>query len=278
MIIDVQDLYGNRFENVNVICLMDPPIPDGLSYYIDNGEAIITDYYGNAEELIIPSYIEGYPVTTISGYAFEDTFCLYRIVLPETLNYIGAGAFFDCQDTVEIDIPESVEFIGAEAFAYCHSLQNVHIPDGITSIKDNTFAYCYSLKTLTIPTSITHIYMDAFFSDMGYINSTTVYYEGSPEMWEMVNISSGNSLFYNSNTEMVFLRDAYATLSARGDIDGDGTVNGKDSNYMAGILSGNITAKTKNATYPNADIDGDGAVTGKDAFILKNIIAGNIVP
>ena len=84
-----------------------------LKYKIENDEVTITGYKNNPVNLVIPSEIEGKPVTSI-----------------------GYGAFYDCDSLQSITIPESVTSIGPLAFVYCSSLESITIPDSVT--KQNT--------------------------------------------------------------------------------------------------------------------------------------------
>lgn len=56
---------------------------EGLEYSVDeNGGAIITHYTGDAETLVLPSELDGHPVTAIGADAFGFCKTLTEIVLP----------------------------------------------------------------------------------------------------------------------------------------------------------------------------------------------------
>ena len=57
-----------------------------------------------------------------------------------------------------------------------------------------------------------------------------------------------------------------------GDINGDGTVNIKDSNLMKRILISNYSPDYRQ--FNAADINKDGSVNTKDAFMLKKMLIG----
>lgn len=42
-------------------------------YTISSGEATLKEYFGTASSIIIPSFIDGYPVTEIGEKLFEDS-------------------------------------------------------------------------------------------------------------------------------------------------------------------------------------------------------------
>ena len=59
-------------------------------------------------------------LTSIEDYAFYGCNSLTSVVLPATLNSIGAMSFAMCSSlSGTLTIPESVAFIGNHAFAFC---------------------------------------------------------------------------------------------------------------------------------------------------------------
>ncbi len=105
---------------------------ESFAYEIGDGYAVITDFKGKETEVVIPSRIGDVPVTQIGQYAFEASW-----------------------NVVSVEIPETVDFIGEQAFLDCESLTQINIPDGVTSLQRATFAGCLSLSQLTIPASVT---------------------------------------------------------------------------------------------------------------------------
>ena len=55
-------------------------------------------------------------------------------VIPNSVTFIGHGAFFGRRDLTTITIPNSVTSIGSEAFADCSGLTSITIPSSVTSI------------------------------------------------------------------------------------------------------------------------------------------------
>lgn len=111
---------------------------DGYYYSVSNGEATITGVANKSisGDIVIPSALGGYPVTSIKLLAFQAC----------TMKYVT--------------IPDSVTSIGMQAFIHCKSLESITIGKGVTSIEDMAFAYCSNLKSITVDSDNT-----AFSSD-----------------------------------------------------------------------------------------------------------------
>lgn len=95
-------------------------------------------------------------VTSIGNEAFYDS-KLTDITIPNSVTYIGPGAFWGCMSLTGITIPSSVEIIGAYAFNECSNLQSINIPYGIISISEAVFMDCSSLTSITISNSVKEI-------------------------------------------------------------------------------------------------------------------------
>ena len=134
----------------------------GIIYYITNGQAIITGYYGNDPELEIPSKLDGCPVTTIDECAFEDNEDLISITIPDSVTSIGCQSFSDCTNLKNIKLSNKLKTIGSDAFSYCNNLENLTIPGSVTSIGECAFFNCEHLTSLIIPNSVTSIGQYAF--------------------------------------------------------------------------------------------------------------------
>ena len=133
--------------------------------YLACSEAVtITSYAGEGGEVIIPSKIEGLPVTCIGRDAFNGCDKLTGVVIPNCVTNIGDTAFFRCFRLTSITIPNSVTSMGTETFHDCARLTSVTIPDSVTKIERWAFYHCESLTSVTIPNSVTSIGAEAFGS------------------------------------------------------------------------------------------------------------------
>ncbi len=84
--------------------------------------------------------------------------------IPNSVTYIGGGAFYGSTRLTSVRIPNSVTYIGQNAFASCTSLSSVTIGTGVIGILYGAFSDCTSLTSITIPNSVTAIAAYAFYS------------------------------------------------------------------------------------------------------------------
>lgn len=136
-----------------------------LSYKItSDGTVTITKYTGNGTEVVVPGYINGYPVIRIDNAAFQDKKTIQKITLPETITSIhDYNVFWYCTSLKSINLPKNLTYLSVGAFSGCSSLEEIEIPDGITKLS-KTFRGCTSLKKVVIPDSVTSMDLACFYS------------------------------------------------------------------------------------------------------------------
>ena len=111
----------------------------------------------NATSVSIPSYIDGYKVTEIDYYAFENCKNLSSVSIPSTITQMGHNCFSNCTNLKTISIPDSVTQMDNNIFKGCTSLQNVKLPNKIKKLDYSIFAGCSSLKSISLPSSIVEL-------------------------------------------------------------------------------------------------------------------------
>lgn len=138
-------------------------IIDDYTYTVlPDGTAEITGYYGWGTNIVIPSSLDGYKVTSIGEVAFERCYDLVEVIIPEGVTNISNNAFSDCGSLEKITIPDTVTSIGIGAFCWCYSLQEIDIPQGVTAIPDAAFHMCYSLRRVSIPEGVVSLGFSSF--------------------------------------------------------------------------------------------------------------------
>lgn len=131
---------------------------------------------------------------------------LGEIELPHTVERIGDYAF--AWSTLEyIYIPDSVKYIGAGAFLGCDRIEEVTLPRDLEVVRDSCFSDCTSLADIAIPRSVREIENAAF---LGCPSIEVVNYEGTRLNWIAVKVAGNNPSLID---KMVFeVSDIYADI------------------------------------------------------------------
>lgn len=96
------------------------------------------------------------------GKVFLGKSCdkLSDIEMPETLKYIGIGAFCGCVKLKKVRIPSGVEVLSQDLFRDCTNLKEVWIPKGIKSIGNWPFFRCEKVTAIVAAGSFAESYME----------------------------------------------------------------------------------------------------------------------
>jgi len=214
-------------------------------YLYPDGDVVITEYIGSKKEIRIPPSIQNKPVTGIGDSSFKDNESIIKVIIPDSVTFIGDWAF-SCTSLTSINIPDSVIRIGDMAFLGCANLTSINIPDSVTDMGEGTFygcinltrvtigngvtsivgyrmdhnegygafAYCESLTSITIPKSVTIIGWKAF-SDCTSLTSVTIgsgvteifyeAFEGCTKL-AIINVDVGNNA-YSSQDGVLYNKD-----------------------------------------------------------------------
>ncbi len=137
------------------------------------GVMTIAGYCGNLTDIVVPSKINGYDVSSIAEGAFANCYDLECISLPfvgatkdgatnEYFDYIfGGGSSYNYNSTVPNTLKKVIitggTKIGSSAFRNCSNLTSIDLPSSITSIGSGAFANCSSLTSIEIPSSVANM-------------------------------------------------------------------------------------------------------------------------
>ena len=133
-------------------------------------------YYNSQSGFLYEDYGDGYAVTAGKFYRAEDT-----LVLPETyagkpVLAVGESAFAGHTEIRRVILPGSIESIGANAFRGCTALAQVAVaegeqaapralsgaPGGLLSVGDGAFEGCAALADFALPYGLEYIGSRAF--------------------------------------------------------------------------------------------------------------------
>lgn len=169
-----------------------------IQYTVNSDQKTCTVIGANPSEdyaLNIPKEIDGYVVTGIAEEAFKD-YEMQLVILPDTIEKIGKGAFYNCHDLMRVQglekctslisisdstfelcinlmrmkLPPNIQFIGDNAFYGCQNWRNATIPPNTQQIGTLAYAACFFVKDIYIPKSVETLGDMAFLGCSDLIN------------------------------------------------------------------------------------------------------------
>ena len=129
-------LAGNAWASCGITC-NDYTSEQGFCYTISDSIVTITGYTGMDIDIVIPSTIDGLPVSSIGTDAFRYCTGLTSVTIPDSVTSIGSYAF-SYSGLSNVIMPDSIIEIGVGSFSNCPTLTEIDIPNSVTSIGD----YC----------------------------------------------------------------------------------------------------------------------------------------
>lgn len=88
------------------------------------GTVIITDYIGDATDVVIPNRLRGKKVISIDDNAFKNK-NITSVKFNDNIISIGVNSFQNCDKLTKVDMGTSLENIGNSAFSNCPELTEV---------------------------------------------------------------------------------------------------------------------------------------------------------
>ena len=260
--------------------------------YVNHGDSIeITGFDNSVSDVVIPSEIEGLPVTTISTGAFYLS-AITSIEVPDTVTSIGEMAFLGCTSLKTVKLSTGVAKIEKNAFGSCSALQEVQvakdnpnfssldgvlyskaqdtlviypaaktdaaytIPSGVTSVAMYAFSENHYLETLTIPNSLIKVGDSAFFNCK---NLRSVSYNGTEEEWNQITIGLLNEKLTGANIQY--------QERIIGDVNADGALTISDVVLLQKWLL--AVPDTQLADWKAADFNEDQTLNGFDLCQMR---------
>jgi hypothetical protein len=260
--------------------------------YVNHGDSIeITGFDNSVSDVVIPSEIEGLPVTAISVGAFYLS-TITSIEVPDSVTSIGEMAFLGCTSLKSVKLSTGVAKIDKNAFGSCSALQEIQvakdnpnfsslngvlyskkqdtlviypaaktdaayiIPSGVTSVAMYAFSENPYLETLTIPNSLIKVGDSAFFNCK---NLRSVSYNGTEEEWNQIAIGLLNEKLTGANIqyqERIF-----------GDVNADGALTISDVVLLQKWLL--AVPDTQLADWKAADFNEDQTLNGFDLCQMR---------
>lgn len=177
-------------------------------YTVQSDNTIRLDRYFGPEEatMVLPTTIEGLPVTNVGQKCFEDCEYIQKLVLPETMEIIQYRAFAGCKNLREMNIPASLKKLLGWSFAHT-SLVSVTFPDTFTDLDYGVFYGCNSLESVVLPANVDHLGENTFRM-CGKLKSVTL-----PA--EQIEINA-NAFEPNTDVTLIGVAGSYTEKYAKG--------------------------------------------------------------
>ena len=138
------------------------PLYNGFTYMLkSDGTAKITGYYYDKTDVTVPAMIGNVKVTSLERGVFSGNESLKKVTISEGITTIYGdcyGSTFDrCRNLEKVILPDTLTYIGAWTFRECSSLKSIVLPKKLKYIGGGAFMGCTALKTITLPKSLNEI-------------------------------------------------------------------------------------------------------------------------
>lgn len=151
---------------------------------LTDGTAEITDYTGLDNEITVPSTLDGYKITSISGVAFYGSESLTSVTIPDSVTSMGKNPFAYCKNLSAINVDSNNQYydsrdncnaiIETASNSLVSGCKNTVIPSSVTSIDEAAFFYCTGLTSIIVSEGVTSIGNSAFCSCENLVSVTII--------------------------------------------------------------------------------------------------------
>ena len=126
-----------------------------------------TGFVRPAGNVVVPEQVQHqgitYTMVKVNGDVFRECPELTSVVIPNTVTYIGALAFYLDAALESVVLPNGLTSIENWTFCGCVSLASVNIPDSLNNISDLAFLHCSSLVSISFPNTLETLGRAAFY-------------------------------------------------------------------------------------------------------------------
>ena len=154
------------------------------------------------DALTTVTFAENSQLKSIGRAAFWGSEQVYprfkEIKIPDSVETIGNGAFYDCRDLERITLPSALQTLSTVTFYNCTALSEVTFPASLKTIESSAFSGCRNLSEVELPASLKAIRSSVFHL---CINLKTVSYDGSLKQWN--DITANNDVLGYSCPSLV---------------------------------------------------------------------------
>ena len=259
----VTHIYDGAFKDCKSLCAIN--IGKGLQYLgssVFDGCTLFKEIHINdlSAWCSLECYGELLPTSSSLNKIEYDLYLgdelIRDLVIPEGVDHINNGVFWNCKSIVSLTVPDSVVSIGERAFADCENLTSVEIADSVAEIGWGAFYGCNNVVSITLPFIGANNKADNTNTHLGYIFGSD-YQDNNkkvPSKLKTVIINGdtefiGNRAFYNcGNITEIILPSSLTSISNEAFYD--------CSSLETIAIPGGVTKIGGNAFYGCTAIDG----------------------
>lgn len=106
----------------------------------------------------------GTGVTRIPAYIFSQYGSVYKIVMSDSVEVVGAAAFDSCISLEEIVFSQNLKEIENNVFSGCTALTGVILPDSVEKLGKSAFYGCKGITELSLGKNLKEIGEQAFYA------------------------------------------------------------------------------------------------------------------
>ena len=242
------DVLTNTSVMTSTKLAYDGLLPTDVSFftYMVNANSTVTintyDISGGTN-VVIPSYINGYPVTNI-GYKAFYKLGIDSVIFPETLKEIDEGyatengvrtyyGAFAGNNIEKVILPDSVTRVGWGAFN-SNNISELHLSESLTRLENYTFTW-NNIKSVYVPNSV--------------LSTGTSVFQGNG--LENVNVSTnqydlGYWTYADNNLTTIIIPDNITRLS-------EGTLRGNNLTEL--VIPNSVTIIMENIILNNPNLN-----------------------
>lgn len=172
-------------------------------YSVSEGKATITMFTNthNSTAVVVPCYINSFPVISISDNAFANQTMLRNVIICNGIEYIGNSAFRGCNSMQTLQLPETIKEIGINAFKQCTLLSNIYLKNTEQMWQSKSKNYSVDNIIDTSNGLINPYYLTQSYTDYYWLNY--ILYKAVCK-----NIEKDNVEYYSEFTKTFNLKDA----------------------------------------------------------------------
>ncbi len=245
-------------DNMNWATSSDPYYAEGP--YIENfdpeTETILLGYGKNTENVEVPSTINGKKVVEVWHDFFKPQKAEYNkietLILPSTVRSVQGGSLDWVRNLREVTLSSSMTGMNVDTFDNVNSLETVNYWGDHLEIWDNNIIIREDGEKVTLNC-----------------------FEGAVKLFERedpANPDTEREIPLSESRHFNVVEQAREDITY-GDVNNDGTINGKDVTLMRRYISGDIR-ESDTFIFSAADVNHDAVINGKDITLVRRYISG----